>query len=159
MSQLDVGGEAENSLLLATAEDGLLATGQDDTIVEGPSLSLTPVLVAVALFLTAIAMTVPSRPKLILAAAGSISRASYFTGIVDAMTAAVEIFTNPVLGGVSDAVGRRPVLIFSQFGELAALLIIARFNQFLITYLIAYLCTFFALRDYFRRHFVYLVSS
>lgn len=84
-------------------------------------------------------MTVPSRPKLILDAAGDVSFASYFTGFVDASTAAVEIFTSPMLGVVSDAVGRRPVLLLSQVGELCALLVIAQFHTNLASYCVAYL--------------------
>lgn len=141
MSYIDVGGEGENTMLLTIAsadEPNVDTAAENDVIV---TRMLSPVLVAVALFVTAIAMTVPARPKLILAAAGDVTSASYFTGVVDAMTAGVELFTNPVLGSLSDVIGRRPVLMISQFGELSALLIIAQFNQHLWSYLIAYLST------------------
>ena len=46
---------------------------------------------------------------------------------------------NPVLGAVSDVVGRRPVLPVSQAGELGALLIIARFHSHVGAYFEAYL--------------------
>jgi MFS family permease len=57
------------------------------------------------------------------------------------MTALVELLTSPLLGAVSDEIGRRPILILSQFGELAALLIIARFHDFYAGYVVAYLRT------------------
>jgi MFS transporter, DHA1 family, tetracycline resistance protein len=133
MSQADIGAESERSFLLT------LPPGAPAAPAPAPP-ALQRLLVAVALFVTGLAMTVPARPALILDAVGGSTRdASYVTGVVDAMTAGVEIFGNPVLGAVSDVVGRRPVLLLSQVGELAALLIIARFHQFVAGYFVAYL--------------------
>jgi MFS transporter, DHA1 family, tetracycline resistance protein len=99
---------------------------------------LRPLLAAVAFYVTAVAMTIPVKPKLILAAAGSVTRASYFTGGVDAAVSAVEILSTQVLGAVSDIMGRRPVLMLAQAGELIALLLIARFSDHLAVYVVAY---------------------
>lgn len=134
MSQADVGGEGERGLLLAMPGGGARPAGG------GVPPALVRVLVAVGIFVTGLSMTIPARPALILdAVGGSTKHASYITGVVDAMTAAVEIVMNPVLGAVSDVVGRRPILLLSQVGELAALLIIARFHSHVGAYFVAYL--------------------
>lgn len=139
MSQVDVGGEAERSHLLALP-GGFPSAAPMPSGPEPAPPALRRVLVAVAIFLTAVSMTIPARPALILDAMGGSTRdASYITGVVDAMTALVEIVTNPVLGAVSDVVGRRPILLVSQLGEFTALLIIARFHRYVGAYFVAYL--------------------
>lgn len=127
-TEQDVGTEAEVWLLL-----------QPSPTVAPPRV-LRVVLAAVVLFITAIAMTIPVRPRLILSAAGNdASLASYYTGAVDALTSTIAVFSSPLLGAVSDVAGRRPVLLLSHVGELGALLIIARFHESLVAQFPAYM--------------------
>lgn len=130
LPQSEMGTESERALLL----DGGRVTGE-------ASPAMRCLLVAVALFGTAVSMTITPRPALILAAAGSTSNAAFYTGVLDAMTATIEIVGNPVLGLCSDVVGRRPVLLLSQFGELSALLIMASFSKRIGAFFVAYIRT------------------
>lgn len=122
-------------------EHALLLPPVTRTSADTPAV-LWRLMVAVALFGTAVSLTITPRPALILAAAGSTRNAAFYTGILDAMTASIEIVGNPVLGLCSDVVGRRPVLLLSQFGELGALLIIAQFSTSIWPFFIAYLRKF-----------------
>lgn len=138
MSQAGVGSESERALLLA------LPGGPPGPARRRPPPALARVLVAVALFVTAVAMTVPARPALVLDAVGGGAReAAAVMGVADAMAAAVEIVASPVLGVCSDVVGRRPLLLLSQVGEMAGLLIIAQFHTHVASYFVANLrpCT------------------
>ncbi|PXF44765.1 Tetracycline resistance protein, class A [Gracilariopsis chorda] len=117
--------------------------GEDGTQVSShPQLkdALFPMLFAVFLFVTCIAMTVPVRPRLILDAAGKdAALASYFTGFVDSIQAIITIFSSPLLGAVSDVVGRKPVLILTHLGELVGLFVVAQFPYSLWAQFPAYL--------------------
>jgi hypothetical protein len=88
MSELDIGCESEASLLIPklrpTDANVDLSNGGLQPVRSHDAETLRRLFASVALFITAIAMTVPTRPKLILAAAGgAVSTASYFTGLVD----------------------------------------------------------------------------
>lgn len=102
--------------------------------------ALHHLLVSSFLFTTSIALTFPVRPQIVLkAASDNASLAGYYTGIVDSMQAILSIFICPLLGAVSDTVGRRPIFIFCHVGEFLALLIIAQFPTSLILQFPAYL--------------------
>lgn len=134
-NEADIGHETEATFLLsaAAAEEALPPPPRPSRHV------LYHLLVSVLLFLTAIAMTIPVRPKLILDATGDASRASYFTGLVDCLQSIISIFSSPLFGAVSDVIGRKPILTMSQTGELVALLTVARFPRNLYMQFPAYL--------------------
>lgn len=97
-------------------------------------------LVTVGIFVTAVAMTIPARPELLLSAVGgSMATASLVSGSLDSMSSSVEIFANPVLGNVSDGIGRKPVLIVAQMGEFFALLIMAQLHSHVWAFYVAYM--------------------
>ncbi|CDF36800.1 unnamed protein product [Chondrus crispus] len=101
---------------------------------------LPHLLVSVLLFVTAIALTIPVRPRLILDAAdGNTQRASVFSGFVDCLVAFFSIFSSPLFGAVSDITGRKPILVMSHFGELIGLLVVARFPKNLAIQFPAYM--------------------
>jgi hypothetical protein len=87
MSELDVGCENEGALLLPKSQQSCAAfdlPGATAPMAGTRVKTLRPIFMSVAMFMIAIALTVPTRPKLILAAAGGdVSKASYFTGVVD----------------------------------------------------------------------------
>lgn len=134
-NEADIGHETEATFLLsaAAAEEGLPPPPRRSRSV------LYHLLVSVLLFLTAVAMTIPVRPKLILDATGDASLASYFTSLVDCLQSIISIFSSPLFGAISDVIGRKPILTLSQIGELVALLTVARFPRNLYMQFPAYL--------------------
>ncbi|KAI0563572.1 Tetracycline resistance protein [Gracilaria domingensis] len=111
----------ETTILLSPDGDQVLSHEQHAN-------PLPYLLVAVFLFLTCIAMTVPVRPRLILDAAGQdASLASYFTGTVDSIQAVITIFSSPLFGAISDVIGRKPVIMITHLGELIGLAFVAQF--------------------------------
>lgn len=61
-----------------------------------------------------IGILIPVIPELIRELAGvDVSRAAVLGGLITALFAAVQFFSSPVLGSLSDAVGRRPVILLS----------------------------------------------
>jgi DHA1 family tetracycline resistance protein-like MFS transporter len=67
---------------------------------------------------TGLGLIIPVMPKLIqeLLAGSSISDASRYGGLLTFCYAIMQFLFAPVLGGLSDQYGRRPVLLFSLFG-------------------------------------------
>lgn len=122
VTEADVGTEGEAALLLEAS-----ASSRATHHLPRPAARiLRRLLVAVVLFITATAMTIPVRPRLILdAASNDSSLASYYSGMVDSLQAILTIFTAPLFGAVSDVVGRKPILVLSHLGELTGLLVVA----------------------------------
>lgn len=120
-----------------------MAVSEDSPLLGGspkPPDSLRRVLLGVALFVTAVAMTIPVRPRLILdASKNNATFASYYTGVLEVTQAVLEALCSPVLGALSDVLGRKPVLVVSQVGELVALLVVAKFRTNLTVQFFAYL--------------------
>jgi len=67
---------------------------------------------------TGLGLIIPVMPKLIqeLLSGASISDASRYGGLLTFCYAIMQFLFAPVLGGLSDKFGRRPVLLFSLFG-------------------------------------------
>ncbi len=67
---------------------------------------------------TGLGLIIPVMPKLIqeLLSGASISEASRYGGLLTFCYAIMQFLFAPVLGGLSDKFGRRPVLLFSLFG-------------------------------------------
>ena len=67
--------------------------------------------------ITGLGLIIPVLPKLIQELThGTISEAGKIGGWLTFTYAIMQFFFAPVLGGISDRFGRRPVLLFSLFG-------------------------------------------
>jgi len=74
------------------------------------------VLITVALDVMALGLIIPVLPKLVEEMAGSTSRAALIFGMFGTAWALMQFVFAPVLGALSDAYGRRPVLLLSSVG-------------------------------------------
>ena len=75
------------------------------------------IFVTILIDMTGLGIIIPVMPKLITElTGGSISDASIYGGWLIFVYAFFQFLFAPVLGGISDKVGRRPVLLFSLFG-------------------------------------------
>jgi DHA1 family tetracycline resistance protein-like MFS transporter len=79
--------------------------------------ALTFILITVALDMIALGIIIPVLPTLILSfLGGNAPRAAYWLGIFATVFALMQFFFMPVLGVISDRVGRRPVILLSNVG-------------------------------------------
>ncbi len=79
--------------------------------------SVAFILVTVTLDVLAIGMVIPVLPKLVESfVAGDTSRAAVMFGYMSLTFALMQFVFSPLLGALSDTYGRRPVLLFSNFG-------------------------------------------
>jgi MFS transporter, DHA1 family, tetracycline resistance protein len=79
--------------------------------------ALTFILITVALDMIALGIIIPVLPELILRfLGGSASRAAAWLGIFGTVFALMQFIFSPVLGVLSDRVGRRPVILLSNVG-------------------------------------------
>ncbi|ESQ83965.1 hypothetical protein ABENE_19795 [Asticcacaulis benevestitus DSM 16100 = ATCC BAA-896] len=75
------------------------------------------ILVTVFLDMLSIGVIIPVLPNLIKAfLGGSVSEAGLWTGIFGAAWGLAQFIFSPIQGGLSDAIGRRPVILASNFG-------------------------------------------
>lgn len=75
------------------------------------------VFVTVALDMLALGLIIPVVPRLILEMnGGDTSAAARWVGLLGTLWALMQFFCAPVLGALSDKVGRRPVILISNFG-------------------------------------------
>ena len=81
------------------------------------------ILVTVMLDMLAVGIIIPVLPKLILSLTGgqasdpaAIARASVAAGVLGLAWALMQFVFAPILGGLSDRYGRRPIVLFSNFG-------------------------------------------
>ncbi len=74
------------------------------------------VLVTVVLDVMALGLIIPVLPKLVEHLSGSTARAALLYGVFGTAWAAMQLLFSPVLGALSDAYGRRPVLLLSSLG-------------------------------------------
>jgi DHA1 family tetracycline resistance protein-like MFS transporter len=75
------------------------------------------VLVTVFLDMLSIGIMIPVLPQLIKAfVGGSVSAAALWTGIFGVAWGAAQFIFSPIQGGLSDSIGRRPVILASNFG-------------------------------------------
>ena len=79
--------------------------------------ALAFILITVALDMIALGIIIPVLPELILRfLGGSASRAAAWLGIFGTVFALMQFVFSPVLGVLSDRVGRRPVILLSNVG-------------------------------------------
>jgi DHA1 family tetracycline resistance protein-like MFS transporter len=74
------------------------------------------VLVTVLLDVMALGLVIPVLPKLVEDMAGSTQQAALVLGVFGTLWALMQLLFSPVLGALSDAYGRRPVLLGSSLG-------------------------------------------
>lgn len=88
--------------------------------------ALRRILAAEGIYIFAVALTISSRPALMLSATGNdTSRAAMFAGSVDAAQALACALTAPILGALSDVHGRVPILQLCAAVEAVALIGVA----------------------------------
>ncbi len=90
------------------------------------------ILVTVMLDMLAVGIIIPVLPKLILNLTGgqasdpaAIARASVAAGVLGLAWAFMQFLGAPILGGLSDRFGRRPIVLFSNFGLAASYILAA----------------------------------
>ena len=82
-----------------------------------PKAALVFILITVTLDMIAVGIIVPVLPRLILNfVGGEASPAARWTGIFATIFALMQFVFMPVLGVLSDRVGRRPVVLLSNLG-------------------------------------------
>ena len=88
--------------------------------------AMTFIFVTVVLDMIALGITAPVFTPLILQFThGSYAAAALVSGITSTVFALVQFFASPVLGTLSDRVGRRPVVLLSNFGTFFDYLVLA----------------------------------
>jgi MFS transporter, DHA1 family, tetracycline resistance protein len=81
------------------------------------SASMAFILVTIIIDMLGIGLIVPILPKLIeQMSGGTVSDAAYFYGLITAVYALAQFVFSPVLGSLSDAYGRRRILLVGQAG-------------------------------------------
>lgn len=88
-----------------------------------PRAGFSFIIVTVMLDMLAVGIIIPVLPKLILSLTGgaasdasAISQASMVAGVLGVAWALMQFLGAPLLGGLSDRFGRRPIVLFSNFG-------------------------------------------
>src|SRR5271170_150550 len=75
------------------------------------------VLVTVLLDTLGLGLIIPVAPRLVASLLGDdLVSASHYFGVLVSLYAAMQFVFSPVLGGLSDRFGRRPVILCSLFG-------------------------------------------
>lgn len=96
--------------------------------------ALRHVITSVFLFGTASSIVVTIRPQLILDATNNdASKSSIFNGVVMSLGSVLSVFSIPLCGAVSDAVGRKPIFLLSHSGELLNLILLSCFPLSLLS--------------------------
>ena len=111
-------GELQEALALAA--NSFMAFGQTQ---ETPLMTPAPrkaaaafILVTVFIDMLSIGVIIPVLPKLIEGFVGTVSTAGLWTGIFGSVWGLAQFFFSPIQGGLSDSIGRRPVVLASNFG-------------------------------------------
>ncbi len=82
------------------------------------------VLVTVLLDTLGLGLLIPVAPRLVASfLGGDLGAASHYFGILVSLYAAMQFLFAPVIGGLSDRFGRRPVILISLFGAAASYLL------------------------------------
>ncbi len=92
----------------------------------GRSASVRFILLTLVIDSLGFGLVVPITPSLVLQLSGmDVSGAANWVGLLVACFAAMQFFCAPILGGLSDRFGRRPVLLISLAGSCANYLLLA----------------------------------
>jgi MFS transporter, DHA1 family, tetracycline resistance protein len=94
------------------------------------------VFITVVLDMLAIGIIVPVLPNLVTQmTGGSVEAAAHWIGLFSAAWAAMQFLFMPLLGAFGDAYGRKPVFLFSNFGQAVACALTALAPGFLLLFL------------------------
>ena len=75
------------------------------------------IFMTVALDMLALGIMIPVWPRLVMQLeGGDMARAAFMTGVSGFLWAAMQFGFSPILGALSDRIGRRPVVLLSNFG-------------------------------------------
>ncbi len=75
------------------------------------------IFLTVALDMLALGIMIPVWPRLVMQLeGGDMARAAFMTGVAGFLWAAMQFGFSPILGALSDRIGRRPVVLLSNFG-------------------------------------------
>lgn len=91
----------------------------------GRSAAIAFILVVAMLDIVAMGIVIPVLPPLIEAFTGSNAQAGVINGVFVALWALMQFVASPVIGSLSDQVGRRPVILLSTAGLAADYLLMA----------------------------------
>ncbi len=86
------------------------------TDVKGGGGAFAFILITVLLDVMALGIVIPVWPALIIHFNGSASQAGLWVGISGTTFAVMQFFCQPIIGALSDKIGRRPVVLASNFG-------------------------------------------
>jgi DHA1 family tetracycline resistance protein-like MFS transporter len=93
-------------------------------VLEPRRAATTFVLVTVLLDTLGLGLLIPVAPRLVASfLGGSLAAASHYFGVLVSLYAAMQFLFAPVVGGLSDRFGRRPVILASLFGAAASYLL------------------------------------
>lgn len=95
------------------------------SVSSGRSAAIAFILVVAMLDIVAMGIVIPVLPPLIEAFTGSNAQAGVINGVFVALWALMQFVASPVIGSLSDQVGRRPVILLSTAGLAADYLLMA----------------------------------
>lgn len=75
------------------------------------------IFITVALDMLALGIIVPVFPQLVVQMTGSEANAAHWVGLASTLWALMQFAAMPVMGALSDRIGRRPVVLASNFGQ------------------------------------------
>jgi DHA1 family tetracycline resistance protein-like MFS transporter len=88
--------------------------------------AFTFVFITVLLDMMALGLVVPVLPKIVLGfVQGDAAEAAHLVGLLGAFWATMQFLAMPVMGALSDQVGRRPIILASNFGLAIAYMLVA----------------------------------
>ena len=87
-----------------------------DVYVDKKRLATTFIVAMVLLDAMAVGIVIPIAPALIVQLTGSNADAGFINGLLVALVAAAQFLAAPLLGALSDRLGRRPLLLASLVG-------------------------------------------
>ncbi|MFN3228542.1 MAG: TCR/Tet family MFS transporter [Asticcacaulis sp.] len=78
--------------------------------------ALAFIFVTALLDVMALGIVIPVLPKLVESFTGSVSLAGFYVGLFGTLWGLMQFVFSPIMGGLSDRFGRRPVILASNFG-------------------------------------------
>lgn len=91
----------------------------------GRKAGLPFIMVTIVIDVLSWGVIIPVYPKLLVAFAGSDAQGALWAGVFMTLFALIQLFASPLLGALSDAHGRRPVILIATAGLAADMLIMA----------------------------------
>jgi len=83
------------------------------------------IFITVCLDMMALGIAIPVLPRLIEQFVGSVTAASWWSGVFNSLWGLTQFVCSPILGGLSDRYGRRPIVLLSNLGLALDYLIMA----------------------------------